>query len=441
MNMSNLADILFRAGFGEDKVGPLLKLGFYTPEAALTFLKNHPSIERIEVLKLFGLRWRPDEAAAIRQGMIDAIERSGFLAPNFLDLENRQEQRFDALPLGATVLNGKGTPEDQDHVAEAISFVSAVESHARQTRLQMRDLPDHKIDLLGSRAWRARDQGSWPACVPFSLAACIELARALSSGGLITPTRQSARFLYRQARREAIQGGKVASPAYRTGGLKFEDVELILSSYGSCREIFCQDAYFEDADTKNDLAAWKAAANEITDKSFQDAQTKKFLMERFDFPKFTERRSGMARTICDWLKQGCPVAIAIAGFADPLKEKATIWHSEAFWEYGILPIPAPHTIVGTGGHAVCIVGYVPELPNASAVPTAENFYRNEAFYNNLVSPGYFVFRNSYDIYFPRKNLALRSALDDANFPEGYGLIPAAVIEYFVWEYGIVKPVP
>jgi hypothetical protein len=277
--------------------------------------------------------------------------------------------------------------------------------------------------------------------VPFSLAACIELSRALSIAGVITPTRQSARFLYRQARQEAIIGGKVASPAYRTGGLKLEDVELVLSSQGSCREIFCQDAYFEDADTKNDLAAWKAATNEITAKSIQDAQTKKFQMERYDFPKFAQRPSGMARAVCNWLTQGNPVAVAIAGFADPLKEKATIWHSESFWEYGILPIPAPHTIVGTGGHAVCIVGYVPELPNKTGIPTAENFYKNEPFYNNLVPPGYFVFRNSYDIYFPRKNAALRSALDEANFPEGYGLIPAAIVEYFVWEYGIVKPLP
>jgi hypothetical protein len=32
-------------------------------------------------------------------------------------------------------------------------------------------------------------------------------------------------------------------------------------------------------------------------------------------------------------------------------------------------------------------------------------------------------------------------MGDSNFPEGYGLIPAAVMEYFVWEYGIVKPIP
>ena len=434
--MSILYESLFDARLDEALIGPLVKLGLQTPEAALTFLRNHPSIERSEVLRRLGLDWPTESAVPLRSTIIHALENSGAVAPNFLDLENRQTQRFLTLPLGAIVGSARATPEEPDHMAEANSFVVAVEEHGKQNPDKIRDLPSEKIDLLGDRIWRVRDQGSWPACVAFSLVACVELLRALQAGDKVTPNQQSARFLYRQARRNTIEdANKMAGPAYKTGGLKFEDVEFVLSAQGSSREIFCQDAYFEVADTKNELAAWKATSNEISQKALQDGQTKKFQMERFDFPKFEQRPSGMARTVFDWLKKGCPVAVAIAGFADPQKQKATIWHSEAFWEYGILPMPAPHTIVGTGGHAVCIVGYVPELPNARHVPATEDYYSYRSF------PGYFVFRNSYDVYFPRKNSALRSAMGDSNFPEGYGLIPAAVMEYFVWEYGIVKPMP
>jgi hypothetical protein len=62
-------------------------------------------------------------------------------------------------------------------------------------------------------------------------------------------------------------------------------------------------------------------------------------------------------------------------------------------------------------------------------------------YTNL--SGYFLFRNSWGAqYFARHSPIMDPALNvDFDFPRGYGLIPATVMEYFVWEYGIVKPIP
>ena len=69
------------------------------------------------------------------------------------------------------------------------------------------------------------------------------------------------------------------------------------------------------------------------------------------------------------------------------------------------------------------------------MPPVPNFYKPSLF------AGFFVFRNSWGTEFPKNTTGLRAAVGDAAFPAGYGLIPAAAVEYFGWEYAVAQPVP
>jgi hypothetical protein len=140
----------------------------------------------------------------------------------------------------------------------------------------------------------------------------------------------------------------------------------------------------------------------------------------------------LARTVYRNLKAGKPVAISIAGFADPEMPSGNIWHAENFWDTGVLRLPEPHHIVGLAGHAVCVVGYLPKVEGLKT-PQYPNYGE---------FPGYFLFRNSWgDEYFARNSPLVKYRGADWDFPRGYGLIPAAVMEYFVWEIGTFEPLP
>lgn len=427
-----VATILTQAGIPPVTIRSLLGLGLGPPEATYVFFLNHPSVVRPDVTAALGLDWSGVDPAELRDAILQALAVSGALGPDFLEAELRQDLRFVARPLGAAASAQASAP----HVATAQEMVDAVELDARRREIGgMRGLPAEHLDVVAGWRWPVRDQTNWPACVAFALAACFEAMRAGNLPQPVMPVRESPRFLYRNGRRGAIDAGKVADPAYRTGGLKFEDVEAVAASAGSCLESLCQDGSFENADRSNTLAGWSAAANPISAKADANAGGRRTQLQRLDFPVAVNRPAGLARMVFDWLKQGNAVALALAGFADPAKPKASIWYSETFWQYGVLPLPATHTVVGSSGHAICITGYLPALAAPAAVPPVPNFYKPGLF------PGFFVFRNSWGTEFPKNVAGLRAAIGDPAFPAGYGLIPAAAVEYFGWEYAIAQPAP
>lgn len=426
----DVATILTGAGMPPATIRSLLGLGLGGPEATYVFFLNHPSVVRPDVTAALGLDWSGLDPGKLRDAIIQALAGSGALGPDFQEAERRQDFRFVARPLGAAA------PVPAPHVATAQAMVEAVELDARQREIMgARGLPAEYTNVAAGWRWPVRDQANWPACVAFALAACFEAMRARNLPQPVTPVRESPRFLYRKSRRAAIDAGKVADPAYRTGGLKFEDVDSVAASAGSCLEPLCQDGSFEIADRSNTLAGWSAAVNPISAKADANASDRRTRLQRLDFPVAVKRPAGLARMVFEWIKQGDAVALALAGFADPAKPRASIWYSETFWQYGVLPLPAPHTVVGSSGHAICITGYLPALADPAAVPPVPNFYKPGLF------PGFFVFRNSWGTEFPKNNAGLRAAIGDPSFPAGHGLIPAAAVEYFGWEYAIAQPAP
>jgi hypothetical protein len=340
-------------------------------------------------------------------------------------IEALQEARAFNVPLAALGISSVSTRE-----ASAATFVAAVEKNAKNKPVR-RDLPSKSIDLRSMRLWPVRDQRPWASCIGFEMAACAELHLARQVPGVTPPQRLSARFLYRLARKGVITSPKIQQPAYQGGGLKQNDAAAVLNIQGAAQESLCRD-YFEPADEADSILGWNGALHPITPAAMADGKTRKFSVDGLDFPDYQSRPPGLARQVYDWLNEGKPVAVSIAGFADPLKPSGNIWYDQSFWNSGLLPLPPPTHIVGKSGHAVCVVGNRRSIPgiNAPTFPGYKSF------------PGFFLFRNSWGAHdFARHSPLAKEPKGDWDFPKGYGLIPAALMEYFVWEYGIVKPMP
>jgi len=403
-------------------------LALVTPEQAYAFLFNNSSLSDAKAQKALGLDWSRHETGRvpdIRSRLLTALAQSGALPPSFQAIESLQEARAFDVPLSALGASSLSTRE-----ATAATFVGAVEKNAKNRPVR-RDLPSKSIDLRSMRLWPVRDQRPWPSCIGFAMAACVELQSARQLPGVTPPQRFSARYLYRLARKGVITSAKIQQPAYQGGGLKQIDSAAILNVQGAAQESLCRD-YFEPADEADNIQGWNAALNPITADAIADGKTRRFSVDGFDFPDYQSRPPGLARHVYDWLKEGQPVAVSIAGFTDPLKPTGNIWYDQSFWNSGLLPLPPPTHIVGKGGHAVCVVGYLRSVPGISSpvFPGYKSF------------PGFFLFRNSWGANdFARQSPLAKEPKGDWDFPKGYGLIPAALMEYFVWEYGIVKPLP
>ena len=64
--------------------------------------------------------------------------------------------------------------------------------------------------------------------------------------------------------------------------------------------------------------------------------------------------------------------------------------------------------------------------------------QSPGYLDNTKFPGFLLFRNSWGVeYFARNSPLAPQPGGDWDFPRGYGLIPAAVIEYFTWELGVL----
>lgn len=422
----DLITILRQAGVPAQLIKDItVTLALTTPEQAYAFLFNNSSLSDPKAQKALGLDWSRHQTGGlrdVRSYLLFILAQSGALPPNFQAIEALQEARAFNVPLAALDGSAPSTRE-----ATAATFVAAVEKNAK-SRPVRRELPSKSIDLRSMRLWPVRDQRPWASCIGFAMAACAELHLARQLPGVMPPQRLSARFLYRLARRGVITSPKIQQPAYRGGGLKQIDAAAVMNSQGAAQESLCRD-YFEPADEADSILGWNGALHPITAAAMADGETRKFSVDGSDFPDYQSRPPGLARRVYDWLNEGKPVAVSIAGFADPLKPSGNIWYDQFFWNSGLLPLPPPTHIVGKSGHAVCVVGYLRSVPGiASPVfPGYKSF------------PGFFLFRNSWGAQdFARQSPLAKEAKGDWDFPRGYGLIPAALMEYFVWEYGVIQ---
>jgi hypothetical protein len=422
----DLITILRQGGISEKVINDNTDtLALTTPEQAYAFLFNNSSLSDPKAQKALGLDWSRYPTGGqrdVRSHVLFILAQSGALPPNFQAIEALQEARAFNVPLAALDGSALSTRE-----ATAATFVAAVEINAINKSVP-RKLPNKSIDLRSMRLWPVRDQRPWPSCIGFAMAACAELQAARQLPGVTPPQRLSARFLYRLARKGVINSPKIQQPAYQGGGLKQIDAAAVLNVDGAAQEGLCRD-YFEPGDEANNFPDWDNVAQPITAAAMADGKARKFSVAGLDFPDYQSRPPGLARRVYDWLEDGKPVAVSIAGFADPQKPSGNIWYDQFFWNSGLLPLPPPTHIVGKAGHAVCVVGYLRNVPGiASPVfPGYKSF------------PGFFLFRNSWGAQdFARQSPLAKEAKGDWDFPRGYGLIPAALMEYFVWEYGVIQ---
>ena len=446
----NLAVLLREANIPPNVIETLLGFGLTTPEVLYTFLVNNPRITSPEVAQQLGLKeWAELEAFAPKQNnnLISLLEANRTLAPNYLNMKNRQLARLNDAPLGALLESDVVAVGDDKPPREAMAadYVAVVEENAKMQPALDRTLPVGGFDLRlrpgPTIPWPVRDQRPSPSCTAFAVAAAVELHSArqgpIPAPGQPhpAPARLSARFLYREARRAVLGDAvKAAKPAYKGGGLKQEDVAAVLNAQGVPVEALYRDK-FEPADVATTIAEFNLLKEKQTPKAKADALPRKHSLQIQDFPDYRKRPPGMARKVFEYLQNGNPVVVSIPGFSEPKDPnvkgsgESIIWHDEHFWDTGVLPLPPPHYIVGKPGHVVCVIGYL-QVPSLTPIKFPQ--------YTHF--PGYFLFRNSWGAqYFARNSPIMEPAYNlDFDFPRGYGLIPATLMEYFVWEYGVIQ---
>ena len=422
---SELIAILERAFIRRRIIDDLLVFGLTTPNQAYSFLLNTPSLPDPKVQAQLGINWTKYGPEDVWSTIIAVLRKSGALSPEFLDLQQRQASRAYDAPLAAL-----GPTELQTGWGTAEAFFDAVEENNKNSKEPVdRSLPNEKLDLREKLVWPVRDQRPWPSCMGFAVAAGLELQMA-RKGKKPAPDRLSARFLYRLGRGDVVKTDKRTWPAYQGGGLKQADVAEILQKIGAAPESLCRD-YLEKGDIADSVNDWEKVVHPISPEAKKAAGNNKRTLTAEDYPNYIKRPPGLARKTFDWLQNGKAVVVSLAGSADPKMPNGNIWHAENFWNTGVLRVPEPHHIVGLAGHAVCVVGYLPQVPGLIAA-------QYPGYIDNTKFPGFFLFRNSWGVeYFARNSPLAPQPGGDWDFPRGYGLIPAAVIEYFTWELGVL----
>jgi hypothetical protein len=433
-----LEEILVRAGH-QRHLEDLQRLGFLIPDSAYAFLVNNPSIissRTREILNIVEWGRNEEDVAALRWRLIKVLLESGALSPNFRNMEQLQRGRANVTKLGAK--GNKGAAKEKVGIAPIDAFRIVAETNRRYNRNQHipRDLPingEEPILIDFSKThWPIENQGDTLACTAYAVSACVELYRAHQGPIIKDPDSLSARFVYRKTRSDIFEAGPPLSPEFLEGALMLREVQGGLENHGICDEALLLDD-FSNADKASDFQLFRNAARPISPAAEKDAMKRRHPMDRLDHVDLTARPPGLGWQVYDWLRNGNPVAVTIPGwFPDPNNPEVSLWHSQMLKDYAVLPIPAPGTIVGSLGHAVCVVGYTWN------VQLEQGFHEIYPGYFFKDHPGYFIFRNSVGTDNPPSNAP---RIHGKPLPVGYGLIPADVMEYFVWEYGIVKPIP
>lgn len=431
-----LDDFLRNAGFPDNIIVPLLENGFRTTDFTFVFLVNNPSMFQPDTVARFLPGWPADGAPNLRLQLIQLLRDSGVISPYLRDIEQEQAAFAASFPLGASVL--RPDLQREGPAIKASDLVSEVEKKANNAGMppQARALPPEKIDLREMFAWEPQDQLASSACVAFTVAACVELHRVFFPPKDQFPVTLSPRFLYRRTRRAVMANGAPLAPAFEKGGLRLGEVRNALRADGICTaNIFNGTNSWEDADKSTNLAVFNQVIEDQRNEVLQDASKRRHDMDYLDHAPVGAKLPGMARQVFEWLKNRNPVAITVPGFFDPLRPLGeSIWSDVQLNVTSIFPPLAPTRQIGKLGHAVCIVGYFPDEG------AAENLHFQQWGYQPL--KGYFLFRNSRGTRFPeRPDNNERNSILGKDFPEGYGLMHASVVEYFVGEYGIVKPIP
>lgn len=256
-----------------------------------------------------------------------------------------------------------------------------------------------KQSKLQRLSWALRNQNFQPTCVAQAVVACIELMQVKTDP---IAQRFSVRFLYQQMRKigDTSKFAREKPGEWRRGFTSLANARDALRSGGICLE----EAWPDTGPLLEPPSS--AAVMQATQYKFQKV---KYMRHE----KGTERKPGISTLILDELRARRPVAIALPAFAEQKTANTpNNWTRDSVLLSGHVPDPLPTEVpVGDSGHAVCVVGYLPDMPELG---------------KHAGLGGYFVFRNSLGEDFA-------SLPPPSVIGRGYGTISVSHVEAHCWE--------
>lgn len=229
--------------------------------------------------------------------------------------------------------------------------------------------------------WPVRDQNPRGTCVAFAATACHEM-------NLSRATELSEQFLY-----WAIKDHHDGQPT--TDGTRLNFAGNALAVDGQCTEVLWP--YQNAAVPPGGVVGGPAPPGPAC----ADAATRT--------TPSTHQGGGTAAAIHASIAAGRPAAVSLPVFASASNPHRHNWNSAVGVSRGVVLNPPPTASV-TGGHAVCVTGFVPNQTEPNG--------------------GYFVIRNSWGTAWG----ASGSPADSRNPEPGYGSVSATYVELYAWEW-------
>ncbi|MEC3863155.1 hypothetical protein VK792_17820 [Mesobacterium sp. TK19101] len=276
--------------------------------------------------------------------------------------------------------------------------------------------------------WPVRDQGRRATCTAFAVTAMAELWQATHGGKPVVPD-FSEEFLYYKSREDSFAGAGIhlddaeVDALTQAGATFLKQAQNALERDGICLETAAP--YDRRAMVNARVKPGQGAVADALGRKPRSALVHNIVDSENGEVIGTLRawRTPLAeRTVSDILIDalGHDSAVA-AAFAVLNGPGRGAWLGTTPFLTGQVSYPHDEEVVGLqpiGGHAVCIVGFIPDTGATPAQPA---------------NPGWFVFRNSLGRH--------RFARDAGKVPtptaaplQGYGVISAADVDRYCWEY-------
>lgn len=275
-----------------------------------------------------------------------------------------------------------------------------------------------RIDLLEPPfpldAWAARDQGHRSACTAFAVVAAEELARYHRGEGLVRLSEEALHHAIAQVPATQLKVPVAAPPVpplQDTGESYLEQGMIALGKGGlvvADGRDFATDPLLPAAAVRPPPSARPPVAPAAA-----YVHNIKLARAALDWVAPLPEGETVAGLFHAALAARRPVVAALPLFQVPGRDVFTSAPARRFGRAAYPPPALAETLSPVAGHAVCMVGYEPRSPGRL--------------------DGWFVFRNSYGTRAFGADAAQDARLPRAPAP-GFGLIAAAEVERWCWEY-------